>query len=143
MAKDSIKLSPKHGLNPTIPVCFWCGEDKNEIALIGQVNKNDDEMPMHTCLDFEPCETCKSKMALGITVIEATQTPNIASDIPMQSGAYPTGRWSVVTRNFIKRLTNNNPKFTKTNMLFMDKESYETIFINSEKATEEDNDNAE
>ena len=30
MAK-SIPLSPKHGLNPTIPVCAWCGKEKNEI----------------------------------------------------------------------------------------------------------------
>lgn len=24
-----ITLSPKYGVNPTIPVCFWCGEEKN------------------------------------------------------------------------------------------------------------------
>ena len=32
---DSILLSPKHGVNPTIPVCFWCGREKNEVALMG------------------------------------------------------------------------------------------------------------
>ena len=34
MSKDDIKLSPKHGLNPTMPVCFWCGKEKNEVAHI-------------------------------------------------------------------------------------------------------------
>jgi hypothetical protein len=28
----SIKLSPKHGVNPTICTCMWCGKPKNEIA---------------------------------------------------------------------------------------------------------------
>lgn len=28
------KLSPKYGVNPTIPVCFWCGEDKNEVIIL-------------------------------------------------------------------------------------------------------------
>lgn len=34
-----IKISPKYGLNPTIPVCFWCGKQKNEIALMGRMSK--------------------------------------------------------------------------------------------------------
>ena len=35
----SIKLSPKHGLNPTIATCFYCGKDKNELILAGKINK--------------------------------------------------------------------------------------------------------
>ena len=37
MSNAGIKLSPKHGLNPTIPVCFWCGEERNEVALLGRI----------------------------------------------------------------------------------------------------------
>ena len=37
MSNAGIKLSPKHGLNPTIPVCFWCGEERNEVALLGHI----------------------------------------------------------------------------------------------------------
>lgn len=37
----SIELSPKYGVNPTIPVCFWCGKEKNEIALMGRVRKRE------------------------------------------------------------------------------------------------------
>ena len=33
----ALKLSPKHGLNPTISVCFWCGEEKDESALLGHI----------------------------------------------------------------------------------------------------------
>ena len=32
MSKDKgIKLSPKHGLNPSMDLCFWCGEPKGVI----------------------------------------------------------------------------------------------------------------
>ena len=34
---NSIKLSEKYGVNPTIPVCFFCGMPKNEIALLGHI----------------------------------------------------------------------------------------------------------
>ena len=60
----------------------------------------------------------------------------------MQSNAYPTGRWSVVTRDFINRITGSNPKFANTNILLMDKESYDTIFANAhEKDVTEDENN--
>ena len=55
MAKDSIKLSPNHGLNPTIPVCFWCGKEKNEVALMGKMDKQDSAAPKHLVVDYPPC----------------------------------------------------------------------------------------
>lgn len=42
---SSVRLHPKYGVNPTIPTCFWCGKDKNEIALLGAAYK--EEAPMH------------------------------------------------------------------------------------------------
>lgn len=60
-----IKLSEKYGVNPTIPVCFWCGESKNEIALLGRLGdarKGEDiEAPKNMVLDYEPCDKCKEK----------------------------------------------------------------------------------
>ena len=35
--ENDILLSPKYGVNPTMPVCFWCGEDRGEIALLGRI----------------------------------------------------------------------------------------------------------
>ena len=62
---NSIPLSPKHGLNPTIPVCAWCGEPKNEIALMGRIKTDvrgeDPQAPMHCVLDYEPCEHCQEE----------------------------------------------------------------------------------
>lgn len=34
---SGVKISPKYGVNPTIPCCFFCGKPKNEIALLGKI----------------------------------------------------------------------------------------------------------
>lgn len=100
----SIRISPKYGVNPTIPVCFFCGEEKNEVALLGRIGKgkNDIEAPHHMILDYEPCEECKKKMDTGITLIEITDTPNSENQSPIATDAYPTGNWWVVTEDFIR-----------------------------------------
>lgn len=93
----SIKLSPKHGVNPCMPVCFFCGETKNEIALLGRIGgKEDLEAPMKAILDYVPCEECQKKFAEGVLLIEVTNYPNTANQPPISQNAYPTGRYSVV-----------------------------------------------
>lgn len=97
---NNIKLSPKHGLNPCIPVCFFCGNEKNEIALMGQIGdrrKGEDfEAPKNAILDYEPCEECKKKFAEGVLLIEVTMTPNTKNQPMIAKDAYPTGRFVVV-----------------------------------------------
>lgn len=97
---NSIKLSPKHGVNPTIPVCFFCGEEKNEIALLGHIGdgrKHEDfEAPMHMVLDYEPCDKCKEQWSKGVAIIEVTQTPFSDGRPPIQKDLYPTGRHVVI-----------------------------------------------
>ena len=44
-----IQVSPKHGLNPTIPVCFWCGKERGEVALLGRL-PGDAEAPKNVVL---------------------------------------------------------------------------------------------
>ena len=90
-----IKLSPQHGLNPTIPVCFFCGNEKNEIALLGKINREDDEAPRKMVVDFEPCEECQKKFAEGVLLIEVSSTPEYIG-MPIAENAYPTGRYVVV-----------------------------------------------
>lgn len=58
---DGLKLSKKYGVNPTIPVCYWCGKEKNQINLMGKVldkDKNEIEMPRKCVMDIEPCDDC-------------------------------------------------------------------------------------
>lgn len=97
---NGIKLSPKHGVNPTIPVCFFCGEEKNEVALLGKIGdgrKNEDfEAPMHMVLNYEPCDKCKEQWSKGVAVIEVTETPFPDGRPPIQKNLYPTGRHVVI-----------------------------------------------
>lgn len=93
----SIEVSPKHGLNPCMPICFFCGETKNEIALLGRIGgKEDLEAPMKAILDYEPCEECKKKFAEGVLLVEVTDYPNMEGQPMIAKNAYPTGRYSVV-----------------------------------------------
>lgn len=92
----SIRLSKRHGVNPTICTCFFCSKEKNEIALLGHL-KGDAEAPMHAVLDYEPCDECKANMDLGVTLIGAMEHPNTDGQPPMPNGAYPTGAWMVLS----------------------------------------------
>jgi hypothetical protein len=94
----------KHGLNPTIPICFWCGEQKNEIAIMGYI-AGDKEAPMRTVLDYYPCDKCKEGMSLGITFIEVSTIAPPDNRPPLyKGGTYPTGRFWVLTEESVKRM---------------------------------------
>lgn len=67
-----IRMHPEHGLNPTITHCFWCGESKDEIALLGAAYRA--EAPMTMVLDYEPCKKCGEAFARGILVIECNSS---------------------------------------------------------------------
>lgn len=95
---SGIKLSEKYGVNPTIPVCFFCGEEKNEVALLGKITdkqtKEEIEAPMRTVIDYEPCDKCKEQWSKGVAIIEVTKNDLgrrcIAKDVQ------PTGRFIVL-----------------------------------------------
>ncbi len=118
-----ITLSPKYGVNPTIPVCFWCGEEKNEIALLGRIGdgrkREDFEAPMHMVLDYEPCDKCKANMSMGFTIMEATNRPNSVTNIQMQSGVYPTGRFAVIRKEAAQRMF--RPEVVRIGKAFVDR----------------------
>jgi hypothetical protein len=101
-----IRISKKYGANPTIPICFWCGNEKNEVALLGQL-KDDKEAPRNCVLDYEPCEECQKNMSLGVTLIGTLRTPINETLPPIKNTEdevlYPTGQWLVVTKEAAKR----------------------------------------
>lgn len=105
--KGSIRLHPEHGVNPTVSQCFFCGKDKNEIALLGAAYKG--EAPRHMVLSYEPCDTCKEIQAKGITLIEARDYPEPHNQPPIQKEPvtmYPTGSWAVITERLVRNAIN-------------------------------------
>lgn len=63
-----IRVSDEHGVNPSIPLCFYCGDAKNEVVLLGRLPQ-DAEAPRHCLIDMEPCDTCKERRKTHINLI--------------------------------------------------------------------------
>ena len=58
----SIKLSPKHGVNPSLTCCPICGKETG-LALLGKL-KGDVEAPKHI-YDTKPCDECSKIIENG------------------------------------------------------------------------------
>jgi hypothetical protein len=82
----SIPLHPKYGLNPMICKCYLCGNDKNEIALLGNNYKS--EAPLSGVIDKEPCDQCKAWMQRGIIIIGVDVDKSRVGEEPYRSGHY-------------------------------------------------------
>jgi hypothetical protein len=69
----SIKLSEKHGVNPSIEQCFVCMKDVG-VVLFGKV-KGDQEAPRRVCFgpNSEPCDECKGYMKQGVILISVRE----------------------------------------------------------------------
>lgn len=61
--KGSIKLSPKHGVNPSVMHCFICGKETG-VALLGKL-KDDKEAPKDMTNPDELCEDCRKQIEAG------------------------------------------------------------------------------
>lgn len=119
---NEVKLSPKHGVNSTIPICFWCGKEKNEVALLGQINKEDSEAPRRVIMDYEPCEQCKELFSMGIHIIGVSTEPIVETMFPIVNDdnikLYPTGSMFVSTEEWVTSfLTANNQQSMLENVL--------------------------
>ena len=133
--RKDLVVSEKHGLNPTIPICFWCGQDKNEVVLLGKL-PNDAEAPHRMWLpgDYEPCEKCAENRKLGVDIMEASDVPVIFDKQPPYGDVYPTGRHAIVKKEAVERLFGDNAaKIIEVGGCFVDKDIYEQIFSNEEE----------
>jgi len=103
----NLRLSPKHGVNPTIPVCFYCLKEKNEVLLLGRMKPtkdtrgvtvdSDPEAPRRAVFDKEPCKECKGFMERGIVLISVLDADE------GKSNPHRTGGWVVVKDEAIQR----------------------------------------
>ena len=102
--QDEIELSPKYGVNPTIPLCFYCNGPKNEVRLLGRIRSKDlgkdqdIEAPRAAVWDQQPCDRCREHMKQGIILISVRDT-DIGTSNP-----YRTGGWAVVKEEAIRRM---------------------------------------
>lgn len=115
MTKNSIKLSPKHGVNPSILHCVCCGKDYG-IAMLGKL-KNDEEAPRD--IQQGLCNDCKGVIDKGgVMFIEV-------KDGETGSNPYRTGRIIGVSKEFKERNKIQHP------IGYMEHSLFEQLFGNA------------
>lgn len=110
--EDSITLSPKHGLNPSILHCFCCGKTYG-VALLGKL-KEDKEAPKD--LYDGLCKDCEGVIKQGgVMVIEV-------KDGETRNTPYRTGRIVGVSKDFKEQFKITTP------MVYMEESAFANVF---------------
>jgi hypothetical protein len=117
-----IQISEKHGVNPSMDVCFYCNKDNGQIVLPGRMRKGSDsdaEAPRRACWTKVPCDECKGHMELGIILISARKND------PDPQNPYRTGGWCVVTEEAFVRIFQQAAPARRC--AFVDDEAWELV----------------
>lgn len=96
--KKDIRVSPKHGLNPSLLQCPYCG-DEYGVALLGYL-KGDIKAPGRVSTG-EPCDKCIGYMKIGVILIEVDESKS-----PDKNNPYRTGKIAVVKDEAVERMMN-------------------------------------
>ena len=138
----NVRLSKKHGVNPTIPVCAWCGEQKNEIAMLGQIDKADSEAPKNCVLDYNPCDKCAEQWSQGVAILEATTHRPQPYRPPMKQDKgidiYPTMRMVVINPESASQIFGS--EMSAGQRVLLEDTAFEQIFGDAIRARENAND---
>jgi len=94
----SIKLSERYGVNPAIPKCYYCNEDKNLLILVGRL-PGDAEAPQGRVWDKEPCDKCQEWMKQGIILVSVDE-----SKTEDRGNPWRTGGWVVIREEAFRRM---------------------------------------
>ena len=115
MSRDSITLSPKHGLNPSILHCECCGKDYG-LALLGRL-KDDAEAPKDVMQGL--CDDCQAVIDQGgVMIIEVKDGEGEKSP----KNPYRTGRIVGCSKQYKER------NDIKTPIIYMEESMFEPIF---------------
>ena len=82
--KDSIEISPKYGVNPSVLHCFICGKETG-LALLGKL-KDDAKAPHDISNSNELCDDCKKALEKGKFILEVED--NYEKNNPKRTGRY-------------------------------------------------------
>lgn len=115
MSKDSITLSPKHGVNPSILHCECCGKEYG-IGLAGRL-KGDVEAPKDVLYGF--CDDCQKVIDQGgVMIVEVADGEGEKNP----KNPYRTGRIVGCSKQYKER---NN---ITTPMICMEQSLFQSIF---------------
>jgi hypothetical protein len=124
---SGITLSEKHGVNPSLDTCVWCGEPKG-LILFGRLPK-DKEAPKQVATDWEPCDKCKAQWSQGVAILEV-RTTSTDRTIPVKAQGgqevYLTTRMVCIRPEAAERIFER--PFKQGDKLFLEDKAFEQIF---------------
>lgn len=115
----SIRLSEKHGVNPSLSVCFYCNGEKNELVLPGRL-PGDAEAPRKAVWNMEPCYECAEWMRKGIILISVRP----GSD---PKNPYRTGGWTVIKAEAFARIVGPSHPALTSRFCFIEDEAWDRL----------------
>jgi len=124
---NSIRLSPKHGLNPSITKCFTCGEDYG-LLLLGKIvhrkedgsairDGEDEQAPMY--VHHGLCKKCEEAIKTGVFIIAVR-------DGETGDNPYRTGQLICITEEAFNRILNK--PIPEKRICFMEETLFMKIF---------------
>lgn len=120
----SIRLSEKHGVNPSLGICIFCGEAK-DVLLFGRL-PDDKEAPRECIHDWEPCAKCSEHMKEGCFFVEAR--PNMSD----KRKSTPTGRVVCIRDAGVNRMLKHESKLREDiltrRFCLVSPEDFEAVF---------------
>lgn len=136
-----IALSKKHGVNPSVTKCFWCGKETG-VALFGRIPRHraekmfgtdfvkhherdpEVEAPRSVVLDMDPCEGCEvwAHSKEVVFFVEAEESGGESR---------PTGRFTCVREEAVRRMLDPGELLDdalERRILLMHPEDFKAIF---------------
>jgi hypothetical protein len=124
-----ILLSEKYGVNPSVGVCYICGEDC-EVVLFGRM-KGDAEAPRRVVVTKEPCPKCKEWMTKGVIMISVKDDGSTPAHKSAVGTGEPdrTGGWCVLKDEAIERMlpTEHAQACLKSRVCFIDDSAWDHL----------------
>jgi hypothetical protein len=121
--KDEITLSPKHGVNPSMEVCFVCSEDTGTILLPGKLDKADSEAP-RKAMTGNVCDRCANVMQEGVFLIEIDPDKTTDPRQPWRTGRLVAVRDAAIIDGFDKTASD---LMIKQRVAYIDIETFSII----------------
>jgi hypothetical protein len=124
MARDpKIRLSERHGVNPSIGVCFYCNKPDGTVVLPGRL-PGDEEAPRQAVWTMTPCDDCAKLQEEGVILISARLG---AGDDPRNP--YRTGGWCVVREEAVRRMFDEQSaaRAAACRFAFVDDEAWDAL----------------
>lgn len=111
-----INFDEKHGLNPSLDICFYCGEDKG-VVLFGKLNSDikghfesqgqseDGKAPRKVVMTKTPCKKCIEHMKQGVLFISIDESKTVDEENPYRTGYMTLLKEEAVVRIFCEDMS--------------------------------------